>query len=255
MNAKTRQSLIDLNRLFYAGLAEEFSESRHYSWPGWSRALSHLKPPDDHPISVLDVGCGNGRLVSFLEKDLGSAYHYLGLDSSPALLSHALACHASLPHVKFEDLEILDPAVRLAPEGLRFDLIALFGVLHHVPSEGSRRELMQRLVARLRPGGLLIVTAWQFGAFERFRARIIPWEEYNARARDPIDESELEVGDHLLRWGESSLPRYCHFAPPDELRELSTLESAEWVDEFSADGKTGDLNRYLVLRRGRDAND
>lgn len=252
MNAKTRQSLIELNRLFYAGLTEEFSESRQYSWPGWSRALSHLKPPHDNPISVLDVGCGNGRFATFLENNLATPFCYRGLDSSPALLAYARKTHHPLDHVTFEDFELFDPDARLAPVGVRFDLIALFGVLHHVPSLVSRRELIQRLVDRLAPGGILIVTAWQFGAFERFRSRMVPWEQFNAEAQEPqepIDERELEPGDHLLRWAEASLPRYCHFIPPDELRELATRAGAKSIDEFSDDGKTRDLNRYLVLHR------
>lgn len=252
MNAKTRQTLIELNRAFYAENSRAFSDSRRDPWPGWSRALTHLKSPDDHPISALDVGCGNGRFATFLEHNLQSPYRYLGLDSSPALLSYARSAHDAHKHVTFEQLEILDPAARLTPVGDRFEVIALFGVLHHVPSEASRLDLLERLVARLSPGGILIVTAWQFGAFDRFRSRIIPWEQYNATVRDPIDESELEAGDHLLGFGDASLPRYCHFVSQDELRELVTQCCAESIDEFSADGKTRDLNRYAVLRRGGD---
>jgi SAM-dependent methyltransferase len=250
MNAKTRQTLIELNRTFYAENSRAFSDSRRDPWPGWSRALSHLNPPHDPPISVLDVGCGNGRFATFLEHKLSSPHRYLGLDSSPALLSHARSAHDCHKDVAFEELDILDPCARLAPAGARFDLIALFGVLHHVPGRASRSDLIERLIARLIPGGILIVTAWQFGAFDRFRSRIIPWELYNAETRDPIDEGELEAGDHLLGFADASLPRYCHFAPQDELRELVTQRCAELVDEFSADGKTGDLNRYAVLRRG-----
>lgn len=254
MNAKTRQSLIELNRAFYAAIPDAFSDSRRDPWPGWSRAISHLLPKGDPPLSVLDLGCGNGRFVAFLENNLTSPYRYLGLDSSPALLAHARRAHGSLSHVHFENVEILAPDAVYGPAGQKFDLIAMFGVLHHVPSEPARRDLMQRLIARLIPGGILIVTAWQFGNYERFRARMIPWKQYNARASEPIDECELDVGDHLLRFADATLPRYCHFSPPDELRELLTTQSVAWVDEFSADGRTGDLNRYAVLRREHDVN-
>lgn len=248
MNAKTRQTLIELNRDFYAGLAQAFSDSRRDPWPGWSRAVSHLNLPADHPISVLDVGCGNGRFAKFLEDHLASPYCYRGIDSSPALLDRARDAHRALDHVQFENCEILDSGVALAPNENRFDLVVLFGVLHHVPGEASRRELIERLVAQLLPGGILIVTAWQFGAFERFRSRIIPWAQHNAQARESIDPCELEEGDHLLRWGDASLPRYCHFTPPGELRELIANPIAVRIDEFSADGKTGDLNQYAVWR-------
>ncbi|MBW2290926.1 MAG: class I SAM-dependent methyltransferase [Deltaproteobacteria bacterium] len=273
MNAKTQQALIDINRAFYAGVADDFSDSRRDPWPGWRRALRQLKQSADRSISVLDVGCGNGRFASFLEDELGQPFRYLGLDSSSALLSHARGAGDSPSYIEFAQREILDSTVQLVPAGSRYDLIALFGVLHHVPAEASRRDLLQRLISQLTVGGILIVTAWQFGAFERFRARMLPWQTYNDRisdafdqigadqigadqiGEDQIDERELEAGDHLLRWGATSLPRYCHFTNPDELRELLATDRAEWVDEFSADGKTGDLNRYAVLRRRSDPNE
>lgn len=258
MNAKTQQALIDINRAFYAGVADDFSDSRWDPWPGWRRALRHLKQSADRPISVLDVGCGNGRFASFLEDELGQPFRYLGLDSSSALLSHAHGAGDPPSHIEFAQREILDSTVQLVPAGSRYDLIALFGVLHHVPAEASRRDLLQRLISHLTVGGILIVTAWQFGAFERFRARMLPWQTYNDRISDAleqIDERELEAGDHLLRWGATSLPRYCHFTNPDQLRELLATDRTEWVDEFSADGKTGDLNRYAVLRRRSDLNE
>lgn len=255
MNAKTQHALIDINRAFYAGVADAFSDSRQDPWPGWHRALSHLERLSGQPISILDVGCGNGRFAGFLENELGGPFCYLGLDSSSSLLAHARAALDSRPHIEFEQCEILDSTVQLAPSGSRFELIGLFGVLHHVPGETSRRVLLHQLISQLEVGGILIATAWQFGAFERFRARILPWEKYNERAREPIEIRELEPGDHLLPWGASALPRYCHFTTPDELRSLFPNHGVEWVDEFSDDGKTGDLNRYAVVRREPKANE
>jgi hypothetical protein len=128
-------------------------------------------------------------------------------------------------------------------------------VLHHVPAQASRRRLLERLLSHLARDGILLVTAWQFGAFERFRNRIVPWEKYNETSHDPIDERELEVGDHLLPWGSTSLYRYCHFTPPEELRGLLPSDRTEQLEEYSADGKSGDLNHYLVVRRRRESNE
>ncbi len=249
MNAKTRQALIDINRAFYTGVASAFSESRRDPWPGWRRALSHLRPENTHPPSILDVGCGNGRFLAFLESELTQRFRYLGLDSSPTMLSHAHEAYGHLAQVDFAQIEILDLPAQLEPTRARFDLIALFGVLHHIPCHATRRALLRKLAGRLTEGGILVVTAWQFGAFDRFRPRILPWVQYNEQATRQIDERELDAGDSLLRFGEASLPRYCHFCSPDELRDLLTIDNTEYIDEFAADGKTDDLNRYAVLRR------
>jgi SAM-dependent methyltransferase len=268
MNAKTQQALIEINRAFYADVADDFSDSRQDPWPGWRRAVSHLKRASNRPTSVLDVGCGNGRFANFLENEFENeptqSFRYLGLDSSSTLLSHARTARGPHSQVEFARCEILDSAEPLAPAGSRYDLIALFGVLHHVPGKACRRDLLHRLISLLDTDGTLIVTAWQFGASERFRSRMLSWADYNAGVFasahetdttdeiDEINERELEAGDHLLCWGAASRPRYCHFTTPDELRELLPSDETEWVDEFSADGKTGDLNRYAVVRRRSD---
>jgi tRNA (uracil-5-)-methyltransferase TRM9 len=257
MNSNTRKALIDINRTFYAGVADAFSDTRSDPWPGWERVLANVsdkhQPTPSTPISVLDVGCGNGRFAGFLEKHLAFPFQYVGIDSSEALLAHAHDKHAAAAHVAFEMCEVLEPQSLPPIARSSFDLICVFGVLHHVPGFATRREFLGRLSAQLKPGGLLAVTAWQFGASERFRTKTLSWDHYNAGASQPIEKSELDPGDHLLGFADKGLPRYCHFAPAEELRELLTFhdqeERLEIVDEYFADGKSGDLNRYALVRR------
>jgi SAM-dependent methyltransferase len=66
--------------------------------------------------------------------------------------------------------------------------------------------------------------------------------------------SDLEQGDYLLGW--KNLPgqyRYCHHFSDEEIdwliAELSS--SARVVASFCADGKTDNLNHYVVLRRNK----
>lgn len=63
---------------------------------------------------------------------------------------------------------------------------------------------------------------------------------------------DLEVGDYLLGW--KSLPgqyRYCHHFSDAEIDRLiaELAPHASAVASFVADGKTGDLNRYVVFCR------
>jgi SAM-dependent methyltransferase len=200
-------------------------------------------------FSALDVGCGNGRFAGFLEERLAERLDYLGLDSSEALLEEASATHAAHPHIRFQQLELIDPpADRGLPAG-PFELVALFGVLHHVPGFDAREALLGTLLSRLSESGRLVVTAWQFGAHERFRRRIVSFESYNETATQKLDPDELEPGDHLLRWREEALLRYCHYCDAAELERLLERLPVRVVDAFSADGKSDDLNRYLILAK------
>jgi SAM-dependent methyltransferase len=84
MNPDTCAALLELNRRFYTQFAGDFSRTRR-SWPpGFSRILPHLLKA----ANVVDVGCGNGRLLAFLA-DAGWRGDYCGVDSSEALLAIA----------------------------------------------------------------------------------------------------------------------------------------------------------------------
>src|SRR5262245_36904942 len=94
MDSQTVARLNQINREFYRVTAGRFDESRQQAWPGWERLAGHLqidssgKPQT--PLTVLDVGCGNGRFGRFLAQRFGTdAIRYHGLDSSPALLERA----------------------------------------------------------------------------------------------------------------------------------------------------------------------
>ncbi len=236
MDQKTVESLSAINRSFYERLAGPFSDSRAGPWQGWTRLLSHLG--DSDPLSVLDLGCGNGRFARFLDEHLERPLSYLGIDQSAALIRCARDDLAGIAGVTVRQADLLDP------EDLGcHDLIVAFGLMHHLPGFHSRRALMQRAAASLRPGGLLAVTFWQLAGKERFRRRIIPWREQAA-----IDESQLEEGDMLLRWTQGGEGvRYCHHTSPEEADGLAASTDLTIVDRYLADGKTRDLNLYLIL--------
>ena len=193
MNIETTDALNRINQRFYTAIADDFSATRRDPWPGWSRAVRHLRCGEGVAPRVLDLGCGNGRFANFLEAEWGPHYHYLGIDSSEGLLGHARTALSGIPRVEFDLLDFLpDTGTLELPEG-HFDLVALFGVLHHVPGFEMRRALLRALADLLTPGGTLIIAAWQFGSEARFQSRILPWEQYNAGTREPIDLGALRA--------------------------------------------------------------
>jgi len=239
------------------------------------------------PLRVLDIGCGNGRFASFLAAECERPFRYFGIDSSRALLAIASHRCRDAPHIEFAFGDVLDclaptagsvelkaespPGMSYTPSAAQtrdpgeaheleaigraltpagFDLVLLFGLLHHVPGFETRRLLLHRLARCLAPGARLALAAWRFGAFERFRSRILSWREYNRKAAEPIDPAQLEPRDHLLGWGgQDAAPRYCHFVDEAEMEALLAGLELEPSDEFVADGSSGDLNHYVVLRR------
>ncbi len=250
MKASTVEVLDRINRDFYRERASEFSRTRKRPWTGWRKlfglADSSLRSPR---VSILDLGCGNGRLLPELVRAFGTEISYLGLDRSVPLVGEARrTLEGSLTaraHLAAADL-LREPLAELALHA-RFDLILAFGLLHHVPSLERRRQLLSSAARRLRPGGLLGLSFWQFGELQRFRSRFESWDTQPACAG--LDTGDLEPGDHLLGWGDAGAVRYCHHAGPAEAAELVGSVGLRKVESFLADGESGRLNLYHLLRR------
>ena len=259
MNAKTRERLNAVNREFYAAQADAFDASRNHAWPGWKRAVRDIFGKEaSRPLRVLDVGCGNGRFASFLQDAAKNApgdahpLDFTGVDQSSALLAIATGGHpgGGPDKLKWIEGDILEGQPGAALPSGPFDLVVAFGLLHHVPGLQQRKELLAALGDRVDSGGRLVFTVWQFGRTKRFDKHVIPWDRFNAQSKQPILTGELEDGDYLLSFGEASNPpRYCHHTGDSEFNQLIAATGLQLDDEFEADGRTADLNRYAVLKR------
>ena len=235
MNHETRHYLNQINRDFYATTAVEFDATRGRAWVGWIRLLQHIDLPIE---SLLDIGCGNGRFADYLAQQQRQPFVYIGIDNNCQLLALARQKLAQHPQLITRLIE-RDLVLEGLPEA-QVQLTVMFGILHHVPGFKDRRALLSQAADCLMPGGYLVFAAWRFYEQERFRQRIVPW---------PAD-IEVEKNDFLLDWrrGQTAL-RYCHYVDDEEHAALIAASGLSLIADFRADGATGELNRYEVLRR------
>lgn len=141
-----------------------------------------------------------------------------------------------------------DSAMPLGAPANWADLSVAFGFAHHLPLPAQRQALLRALVEATRPGGYVAVSFWQFARSEKLlaKARAATAEGRAALGLAPFDEN-----DYLLGWQqERGVYRFCHHFPEEEINELAhgVAHLAREAARFSADGKTHDLNRYLMLR-------
>lgn len=250
MDSQTKQRLHDINRRFYSIRAIDFDLTRVDPWRGWERVLARVKSrKDQEAVRVLDAGCGNGRFVEFLIKELQNPIVYLGIDESEALIQLARQRLTSQPSEKVRFLVANLLSQSTIPSGA-YELVVAFGLLHHIPELELRRHLVRFLSERVAPGGILVLTHWLFGRDSRFDSHRLSWQRFNEETDEPIDLDSLEEGDHLLSFGDDvGPPRYCHAATEDEIRSLNLATGLELVDTFEADGRDGNLNHYSILLR------
>ena len=235
MDDETRLRLNQINREFYARTASEFDATRGRAWVGWRRLLEIIEPP---VASVIDIGCGNGRFGLFLARHQAETFVYHGIDNNRHLLDLARKRLRKQPGLTLRLLE--QDVVLTGMPAMSAQLVALFGIAHHVPGFLQRQQLLASAAERVQPGGYLVFAAWRFYEEERFRNRVVPW---------PSDIA-VERNDFLLDWrrGERAL-RYCHYVDDEEHQSLIAATGLSVVEDYRADGASGQLNRYAVMRK------
>jgi len=135
----------ELNRQSYDKIAKQFSFSRNYVWPDVLIFREVIKDGD----KLLDLGCGNGRLVGLL-KDI--EVDYLGVDFSEELVACA---KNNFPDKKFLAMDALNLNL---PEK-SFDVVLCVSVLNHLPKD-KHVQFVANIKKVLKPGGCLLMSNW-----------------------------------------------------------------------------------------------
>lgn len=244
MKSSTATRLLRLNREFYDTFAVEFSDSRRTLNPGIVQALGQLGPFD----SLLDVGCGDGRVGRALASGAvgQGASRYLGIDYSRRLIDQ-VGVSGGLPEgfsVIAADLSSVGWASQVARVAGLFDAAACFAVLHHIPGERRRRRLLRAIRSLLKPGGRCAISVWQFLHIERLQRKIVPWPEIG------LSPADVDARDFLVDWerGGRGL-RYVHHFDEAELVEQCERAGFTVRETFRWDGETGDMGLYGILDR------
>lgn len=236
MDSIVAQTLVELNRRFYAEFGENFSATRQRIQPGVRKILSTLAGNE----RILDLGCGNGELARTLAR---SGFHgeYLGLDFSLPLLRDA----ESQPGVFPVNFRAVDLTGDWSLDTGHWSLLTCFATLHHIPSRQLRLNILRQVHSLLPPGGRFIHSNWQFLNSERLKRRIQPWETVGLSA------AEVDEGDTLLDWraGGSGL-RYAHHFSAEELGQLAAETGFSVEESFLSDGENGRLGLYQTWRKG-----
>ncbi len=243
MNKQTVKKLNQLNREFYQQTADEFSQSRSYFWSGWEKLLPYINVlvARDESLEVIDLGCGNGRFGQFLDDRVKDcSVNYLGLDFNQQMLDKAEQ-RLSSTNVNYQlnQIDLVDGLDSLSDN---HNLIVAFGLFHHLPSFQFRQSLVKELLGNLTSQGVLVITFWQFADKKRFRKKVIDPEKVGLNSED------LEKNDYILDWKRGARAyRYCHHLDEKEMQRMLSPLEVDVIDHYLADGKSDNLNRYLVL--------
>ena len=102
--------------------------------------------------TVVEVGCGEGALLTRVMDGLGPDASAVGIDIA-ANPGHGYTGRNK--HVEFRQADVAD----VVAEGRRFDLVVISDVLHHIPPP-DRRGFLESCRELLAPNGTIVVKEW-----------------------------------------------------------------------------------------------
>lgn len=152
------------------------------------------------PSSVLDAGCGTGRVaIELVRRGIPA----VGVDLDPAMLAVARA--------KAPAMEWVEADLATADLGRTFDLAVMAGNVLLFTAPGTEGAVLSRVAAHLRPGGLLVAgfslrpggpDAVAYGELAA-RAGLEPVERWSTWTRAPLRQGSdyLVAVDRMVRRG------------------------------------------------------
>jgi SAM-dependent methyltransferase len=199
-----------------------FLESGKLAASSIREALARAGAPMEGMSSILDFGCGCGRVVRY----------WAGLDAkvSGSDLSGGAVdwCREHLPFASFETNGLSPP---LAFEAESFDLAYALSVFTHLP-EAIQHDWMEELRRVVRPRGFVLLTTHG----ERYVERL-----------DDDERKRFRAGELVVRWAEVPGTNLCTtFHPASWVRERLLPHGFEEI-EFVAEGASGNPYQDLFL--------
>lgn len=236
MNRAYAQYILEKTREDYDKMAEEFSDTRAHIWEDLPYLKKFVKDGD----KVLDLGCGNGRLIElFRDKKID----YTGADNSEKLIEIARKRYKDYTSENLSRQFVIGDALNLPFGDNTFDKIYSVAVFHHIPSKELRLEFLEEAKRILKKEGLLILVVWNLWQ------RKTSWRIFiKLTFLKLIGLSKLDFKDFWIPW-QNKISRYIHSFTRRELKNIA-LEAGFSVEEIGLlTRKAGYFNMYIIGRK------
>jgi len=240
MEPEKAQRLIEETKNFYESVANHFSETRSFNWQELKPLIDKYVEPGDR---VLDLGCGNGRLLEWL-KD--KKIEYVGIDNCQALIKIAQNRYEKLAGLKHQFL--IGDVLSLPFSGDSFDIAISLAVLHHLPSLEKRKQFFKEVYRVLKQKGILFITAWNLWQNPKALKLLIKYTLLKF-----FRKSDLDFFDIFYPWKDKSgkvvACRYLHFFRGNELKKLADSSGFQVLESGILPRSKKYSNIYLVLQK------
>jgi 2-polyprenyl-3-methyl-5-hydroxy-6-metoxy-1,4-benzoquinol methylase len=209
MDKQTEKELLKIVKKNYKEIANEFNNTRKRKpenlWSGLIEISKNIKNTE----SVLDVGCGNGRLIDIIGN---KKINYLGIDNCSKIIKIA---KKNYPEKKFKTADILDLG---SLKELNFDYVFLNAVLHHIPGKKLRIQALKQLKNKINKDGKIIITVWNLwngNSKKNFKKLIIKFFFLKL-----LKKNNMDFGDIIFPGFKNKSKRYYHAFTKRSLKKI-----------------------------------
>jgi len=202
MKKEQADKLIRKVKRDYNRIADHFDQTRSHPWYEFKIYRELLSEGD----KVLDLGCGNGRLLEFIDR---RNVDYTGIDVSEDLLKLAKKKYRK-KKLKSSYRFKKGSFFRLPYKRPWFDKIFSIASFHHIPSVDYRIKALKEMKRVLKKDGTLVISVWNLW---RGKYRKYIWKSlFNLKMYD--------FKDCFIPWGDTGIERYYHAFSVFEMRSL-----------------------------------
>ncbi len=230
----------------YNSYAKTFSQSRkNMKWEEIDYFLKYLEEKLNSSLSILDVWCGNGRLLNSITNYKLQITNYIGIDLSSELLNEAKKLHSGYDFLELDMLNLkklchtefisgsfkLDSFINNEVNANNyfndsesssewqslFDIIFFIASFHHLQTIDERLEVLNQAKDLLKEWWLIFMTNWDLNAWknkEKYKSSIIKDSENEFWSLD----FDIKIGD---------FSRYYHSF---SIQELEYLYKKSWFE-------------------------
>jgi ubiquinone/menaquinone biosynthesis C-methylase UbiE len=177
----------------------------------------------DKNFNILDIGCGNGRFLSFLKDKIPAPINYLGIDNNDYFLQESRKKHKNLAFCKFKKVDAFSNIEKIKGS---YKAVMLFGLTHHLPQGEFLDTWLKHVASLVSKDGLLFLSFWY--------------------------PEKTNPGAYLFGWkNKSDTARFVHVFSQKELHRIEMLykKDLQIYDKFSDGNSKGNYNRYLVFKK------
>lgn len=214
MQNYTALEVIEKVKNDYDDIADEFSATRKSVWSDILFINNYVKDGD----RVLDLGCGNGRLLKLLKE---KKITYTGIDISEKIIRQAQSEFNENDQTKF----LVGNALELPFDDNEFDVVISVAFFHHIPSNELRLKTLKEVRRVTGNNGVIIMTVWNL-----WQKKYLKFIMKNIFMKF-IGLSNLDFKDALIPWKKGkNVDRYYHAFTLSELRKLVNGSLLKLVD-------------------------